>query len=95
MQPLRFSGSAAQAIEHVASLLSTMPRVRVVERRENYLHAVFSSLIFRFRDDVEFLADEKSGLLHFRSAARLGYYDFGANRRRMERLSELLSKQLV
>lgn len=90
MPPLRFSGSAAQAIDRVAGLLAKMPRVRVVEQRENYLHAVFSSLIFRFRDDVEFLADEQSGLLHFRSASRLGYYDFGANRRRMERLTKQL-----
>lgn len=94
MQPLRFSGSEVQAIDRIAAVLSKMPRVRVVMHRENYLHAVFSSLVFRFRDDVEFLADGDSGLLHFRSAARLGYYDFGANRRRMERLTELLSEQL-
>lgn len=95
MQPLKFSGSDAQAIDRVAALLSTMPRVRVVEQRENYLHAVFTSLVFRFQDDVEFSADGDSGLLHFRSAARLGYFDFGANRKRMERLTELLSGQLV
>lgn len=90
MQPLKFSGSEAEAIDRVAAVLSTLPRVRVVEQRENYLHAVFRSLVFRFPDDVEFLADGDSGLLHFRSAARLGYYDFGANRRRMERLTEML-----
>ena len=94
MQPLTFRGSEGQAIERIAAILSSMPRVRVVVQQENYLHAVFSSPVFRFRDDVEFLADGDSGLLHFRSAARLGYYDFGANRRRMERLSELLSEQL-
>lgn len=90
MQPLKFSGSEAEVIDRVAAVLSTLPRVRVVEQRENYLHAVFRSLVFRFPDDVEFLADGDSGLLHFRSAARLGYYDFGANRRRMERLTEML-----
>ncbi len=94
MPPLKFSGSDAQAIERIAAVLSNMPRARIVVQRENYLHAVFSSLVFRFRDDVEFMADRASGQLHFRSAARLGYYDFGANRRRMKRLSELLSDQL-
>lgn len=90
MPPLEFSGSPAQAIEQVAALLSTQPRVRVIEQRATYLHAVFSSRVFRFQDDVEFLADGASGLLHFRSASRLGYYDLGVNRRRMERLTELL-----
>ncbi|MCC7335798.1 MAG: DUF1499 domain-containing protein [Pirellulaceae bacterium] len=94
MAPLCFSGSAAEAIEQVVRQMEKLPRVGIIERRENYLHAVVSSLVFRFKDDVEFYADEQSGLLHFRSASRLGYSDMGANRRRMERLSELLILKL-
>lgn len=94
MPPLPFQGSAASAIGKVVELLETLPRVRVVERRDDYLHVVFASLVFRFKDDVEFYADEQRGLLHFRSASRLGYSDLGANRSRMEgiiaRLGELL-----
>ena len=94
MPPLPFQGSAAGAIDSVAMLLESQPRVSLLERREDYLHVVFASLVFRFKDDVEFYADEQSGLLHFRSASRLGYSDMGANRRRMERLSELLILKL-
>ena len=49
-----------------------------------YLHVEFTSAIFRFVDDVEFLFDAGSGTIHMRSASRAGYSDFGVNRRRME-----------
>jgi uncharacterized protein (DUF1499 family) len=92
MSPLGFSGNAQQAIAQVVEVLDTMPRVRLVERRSNYVHAVFSSRILRFKDDVEFLADQATGQLHYRSASRLGYSDLGVNRQRMRRLRQLLVK---
>lgn len=92
MAPLPFKGSAAGAIQQVVQQLEKFPRVNIVERRENYLQAVFSSLLFRFKDDVEFYADEQTGSLHFRSASRLGYSDFGVNRRRMEQLCQRLGE---
>jgi uncharacterized protein (DUF1499 family) len=39
-------------------------------------------------DDVEFLADDEERRIHFRSASRTGYYDFGVNRKRMKKISE-------
>lgn len=94
MPPLPFRCSAESTIDRLAKLLETLPRVRVVERRVDYLHVVFVSLVFRFKDDVEFYANERRGLLHFRSASRLGYSDFGANRRRMEGICERLRELL-
>ena len=38
----------------------------------------------RFVDDVEFFYDDKAGLIHVRSASRLGRRDFGVNRARVE-----------
>ena len=40
----------------------------------------------RFVDDVELYYDEKAGLIHVRSASRLGRRDFGVNRKRVEAL---------
>ena len=39
--------------------------------------------IFRFIDDVEFYLTEQ-GVIHFRSASRIGHSDLGVNRRRVE-----------
>ena len=84
MEPLKMSGSAKAAIEQLAMLIADMPRTHIVNRSDNYLHVEFTSLIFRFVDDVEFHADESSGQIHFRSASRVGHSDMGANRKRME-----------
>ncbi len=73
--------------------LTALPRVRRLSRNGNYLHLAFTSLIFRFTDDVEFWVDESAGLLHYRSASRVGYSDLGANRRRMQQVCELLTAQ--
>jgi uncharacterized protein (DUF1499 family) len=63
-----------------------MPRVRIVSEHPGYLRAEFTTFIFRFVDDVEFLWDENEKVLHIRSASRCGYFDLGVNRRRMEKL---------
>ena len=42
-----------------------------------------TSKIFGFVDDVEFYLNEP-GVIHFRSASRIGYSDLGVNRERME-----------
>jgi len=49
-----------------------------------YLHATFTSAVFRFVDDVELRLDVEQGLVHIRSASRVGHSDFGVNRKRVE-----------
>jgi uncharacterized protein (DUF1499 family) len=61
-----------------------MKRVRIVTAEECYLHAEFTSALFRFVDDVEFLLDDGTKTIHVRSASRVGYSDLGVNRRRVE-----------
>jgi len=69
-----------------------LPRAKIVSVEDNYLHVEFRSAIFRFVDDVEFLVvipEEQRPTeqrIHFRSASRVGYSDFGVNRRRMEQI---------
>lgn len=59
----------------------------------DYLAATFTSKVFGFVDDVEVQVDSNSGVVHIRSASRVGYSDFGANRARVEKIRALLSAQ--
>jgi uncharacterized protein (DUF1499 family) len=88
MEPLPYAISAEESRSIIRSIIESMPRSKVLKESENYIHAEFRSLIFRFVDDVEFLFDEKEKTIHFRSASRTGYSDFGVNRRRMQNISE-------
>jgi uncharacterized protein (DUF1499 family) len=57
-----------------------------VKETESYWHVEFRSRIFRFVDDVEFLFDRDSKVIHVRSASRVGYSDLGVNRARVEKI---------
>ncbi len=85
---LRVAG--AQAWQALERALADTPRAKIVTRREDYLHAEFVSALFRFTDDVEFQLRAREGIIAVRSASRVGYYDFGANRSRVEKLRERL-----
>jgi len=82
--PLPFSGATAAAIDSLAGIVRSLPRASVIAATETYLHAEFRSAVFRFVDDVEFLADESAGVIQVRSAARVGSSDLGVNRKRVE-----------
>lgn len=84
--PIAFRGGAIEAMASVRKAVEAMSRSTVIQHEGSYLCAEFRSKLMRFVDDVEFSFDEKAGLIHVRSAARLGRRDFGVNRARVERL---------
>jgi uncharacterized protein (DUF1499 family) len=73
----------------LAAILRELPRITIVAADGVYLRAESRSAIFRFVDDVEFLADEAAKVIHVRSASRLGSSDLGVNRRRVESIRKL------
>jgi uncharacterized protein (DUF1499 family) len=93
MSPLFLAGDVGEAQKAVLEWLAGHARVRVVETEETYIRAEFTSLAFRFVDDVELLFVPEQRILHFRSASRVGRSGLGVNRRRMKRFSREMSKR--
>ena len=92
--PFRYLKTRAEAKEALKAIIRSLPRTKLVEEDETYLHYGFTSLLLRFVDDVEFLFDDEVKTIHFRSASRTGYSDFGVNRRRMEDIRKLIEGKL-
>jgi len=90
IDPIRLSVTPAAAISRLEEVLSKKPRTTVVTKTDRYLHAEVTSRIYRFVDDVEFLVDEQAGVIHCRSASRVGYSDLGVNRARIEQIRTAL-----
>lgn len=84
--PISYKGGAAQAMAAVRKAVEGMEGASIIGQEPNYLYAEFRTRLMRFVDDVEFVYDEKAGLIHVRSASRLGRRDFGVNRARVEAL---------
>jgi len=84
--PIPFKGDASAAAAAVRAAVESMRDATVVRQDGGYLYAEFRTKLMRFVDDVEFFFDAKSGVIHVRSASRLGRRDFGVNRARVEAL---------
>lgn len=72
----------------------SLPRTRLIEEDDSYLHLEVTSRLLRFVDDVEFVFEEEGKTIHFRSASRVGYGDLGVNRRRMEEIRRLVEGRM-
>ena len=84
IEPIRYDVTQEEAREKLLRVIRHMAQSTLVKADPDYIHVEFRSAFFEFVDDVEFLFDDGAKLIHFRSAARTGYYDFKVNRNRME-----------
>lgn len=81
---------AIDTLPMLKSVVQTMGGAIQTES-EHYFAATFSSTVFGFVDDLEIRIDATKGVIHMRSASRVGYSDAGVNKKR----TELLKKRYV
>ncbi len=86
IEPLRYPGTREAAHAALLRILATMPGASVETQTEDYVHATFTTRLMRYVDDLELEFPEGERVVHVRSSSRIGYYDFDANRERVETL---------
>ena len=76
----------------IENTLKGMQNMKIVTDENNYLRVEFKSKFLGFIDDFEvhFVPDQK--ILHIRSSSRLGYSDFGVNRKRVQKFTKKFSE---
>lgn len=74
-----------QMMDRIADVVTEMPRAEIITQNGDYLHAEFTSKIFRFVDDVEIMISVENEVI-IRSASRVGRSDMGVNTARVEDL---------
>jgi uncharacterized protein (DUF1499 family) len=84
VEPFKYSGDGKAALQKIATILQGMERTTLVKQEPTYLYAQAGTALLKFTDDVEFYLDEAAGVIHVRSASRLGRKDFNVNRQRVE-----------
>ncbi|KAG5138115.1 hypothetical protein JHK82_022846 [Glycine max] len=90
--------SREEAMEELIDVIeSTTPdkfTPRIVERKEDYIHVEYQSSILGFVHDVEFWFPlGKGSTVEYRSASRLGNFDFDVNKKRIKALRQELEKK--
>jgi uncharacterized protein (DUF1499 family) len=86
--PAPYDTSRDEARQRLVEIIRSMPGAKIVTEAPDYVHAEFTSRHFHYVDDVEVYLDDRAKLVHFRSSSRAGFYDFGANRRRVKQIRE-------
>lgn len=87
---LAYQKNISDQMQRVIKTIESMPGAKIKQCEGNYLYAVFTTKIMRFKDDVEVYLDDAEKKLHFRSSSRLGYSDLGVNRKRYETFCSLM-----
>lgn len=76
-------------IANVHDEVMKLSNVKLVSKSNDYIHFTFSSSVFNFVDDLElYKVDEK---LHIRGSSRVGHSDLGANKKRVEKIRNILN----
>ncbi|PLY03106.1 MAG: DUF1499 domain-containing protein [Desulfuromonas sp.] len=96
IQPFRLAVPPVEAWRTTQDLVAALPRTKIVTAEDDYLHAKCRSAVFGFVDDLELHLRPGEGIIAVRSAAQVGYSDFGVNRKRLERLrTKLIQKGVI
>ena len=86
IHPIHYTSSVEIAKERLNQVILSMVDTRIITQNKVYWHVEFTTRWLRFIDDVEFYFPESEALIHLRSASRLGYWDLGVNRKRVEEI---------
>ena len=96
IEPFQLPGAQDEVWRRMLTLVAALPRTEIITAENNYLHAECRSAVFGFIDDLELHLRPEERIIAVRSAARLGYLDFGVNRKRVEKLrSEFLKLGMI
>lgn len=82
--PIRLTGDPAETWVALLAHLESDSQYTIVERSDDYVRAEARTRVVGFVDDVEFLLREARGEIAVRSASRVGLFDLGVNRIRIE-----------
>ncbi|MFZ2237162.1 MAG: DUF1499 domain-containing protein [Dokdonella sp.] len=92
--PFAFDGAREQAHAALLKVLRGQKDARIEADAMPKLHATFRTTI-GFVDDVTFFFRDDASLIDVKSKSRIGYYDFGVNRRRVESLRTEFSQAMA
>ena len=91
IEPFALSANPDADWRRLKDILVSMERTDVVAETADYMHVVCRSQGIGFRDDVVFRLCLEEGIIHVRSASRIGpFWDFGVNRARLEQIRNRL-----
>lgn len=94
IEPFRFKKSNDSIFAMLKNVILNMPNTAIIQSTDHYLHAEFRTRWLKFTDDFEAVLCETENLIHIRSASRVGFWDLGVNKRRVEAIRSKLKERM-
>jgi len=92
VEPFKLKNDPKTSWGIVQKTVASLSRTKIVSADNSDIHAECKSMIFRFVDDLTLHLNPSNGIIHIRSASRIGYSDLGVNRHRVESLRKKLQR---
>lgn len=87
IEPFKIATDAVSEFEKLRKLLAGRDDTKLISTDNTTIRVEFRTML-GFVDDGMFVLESAKGVIHVRSAARLGYWDMGKNRSRMEEIRQ-------
>ena len=75
-----------KVFKELIQILENTPRLKIIKKEKFYIHAIATSRIMKFVDDIEIKNLNQENIFQVKSSSRLGIYDLGVNKRRVQTL---------
>ena len=75
-----------KAFNELIQILENTPRLKIIKKEKNYIYAIATSRIMKFIDDIEIKILHQDNIFQVKSSSRIGIYDLGVNKRRVQTL---------
>ena len=88
LKPIEIKDSIHNVQKKIISIINSKPRMKIINQKEGFIHAIDVTPFFRFYDDVAikiFRENEKTKIW-MQSQSRLGLHDLGVNEKRIKKL---------
>ena len=85
IEPFPIIGGSETSFDKLRAILDRRSDTKIVFENNDVIRVEFTTTL-GFVDDGLFVRDPTRHVIQVRSASRLGYWDFGKNRRRMEEI---------
>lgn len=95
VEPLKLAAKPEVAWREIRDLIKRTPQTRIVSETDDFLHVEFRVFLTPFIDDVELELRASESIVAIRSSSRVGTFDLGLNRRRVEELRRNLRVKRV
>ncbi len=93
LKPIEVKDSIHNVQKKIISIINSKPRMKIINQKEGFIHAIDVTPFFRFYDDVaiKIFRENDKTIIWMQSQSRLGLHDLGVNEKRIKKLHKEMS----